>query len=126
MREYWQNNLIGKTLNEDYPRKFSLCDIDGLIRMGYYLNKVNYQRLIIYESKFENERPMKKPQLDSLKMLYNSIDWSKFDKYSGLFVLKVSTDEGKISNIKWYDLNYKFIRNTSMDEFYNLISNPTP
>lgn len=83
----WCNNAIGAKLNKDYPRDFSLCDIDGLVRKEYVSSSKHYTRMIIYESKHENEK-IGTSQLKSLTTLSASIRWENFDNYSGVFILR--------------------------------------
>jgi len=109
----WYNNEIGKKLNEEYPHDFSLCDIDGLARFSYW-NK----RVIIYESKHKNET-MRYSQKESLRILDNAIDWSKFDDMSGLYILRVIDLE---DHIEWWKLNGEKVRITTFKELYDIFS----
>jgi hypothetical protein len=119
MENEWYNNRISKKLNIEYPRDFSICDIDGAVRFGYYKDRVHNNRFIIYESKNELEKPMGKSQLTSLKMLSDAIDWTKFDEYSGVFVFKIIDLENEIL---WYDLQGNKIRTVTFKELYNIFS----
>lgn len=80
----WQNNNFNKRVFEEFPREFSLEDVDGVITF-YYEGKV---RLIIYEIKSVNERNPGMPQLLMLNLLRQSIDWRKFDDKSGVFIIR--------------------------------------
>jgi hypothetical protein len=115
----WHNNRISKKLNEDFPKDFSICDIDGVVRTEYNINGEWKKRFIIYESKNEYEKIMGESQRKSLKLLNDSIDWSKFDEYSGLYVLKIIDLENEIL---WYDINQNLIRKTNFTELYNIFS----
>lgn len=115
----WYNNRIGKKLYEEFPRDFSVCDIDGLVRFEYYKNNSHHTRLIIYESKNEEEKAMKPSQYKSLKLIADAIDWSNFDEFSGLFVLKIRDIE---RSIYWYTMDRKFVRETTFQELYNIFS----
>lgn len=119
MENEWYNNRISKKLNIEYPRDFSICDIDGVVRFGYYKDRVQNNRFIIYESKNEIEKSMGKSQLTSLKMLSDAIDWTKFDEYSGVFVFKIIDLENEIL---WYDLQGNKIRTVTFKELYNIFS----
>ena len=114
MKDYWQNNLLNKKLNEEFPHDFGLCDIDGVVMCLNY----NKKRFIIFESKNEFEK-ISDSQLRILKTLKESIDWTKFDDYSGIFILRIIDID---SNIKWYDLDDNLVRNTTMLEVYNIFS----
>jgi len=115
MKDTWHNNRISLKLNTEYKKDFSICDIDGLVRCNYG----NKTRFIIYESKNENEKKMGDSQLLSLRTLNNGIDWTKFDEYSGVFVLKIIDLENKII---WYNLQGDEIRSTSFKELYKIFS----
>ena len=115
----WYNNRIGKKLYEEFPRDFSVCDVDGLVRFEYYKNNSHYTRLIIYESKNEDERPMKSAQYKSLKMIDEAINWHMFDYLSGLFVLKIRDID---KSIFWYTMDRELVRETTFQELYNIFS----
>lgn len=115
----WHNNRISKKLNEDYPRSFSICDIDGLVRCNYKENGAWITRFIIYESKNDNEKPMNDAQKKSLELLDFSINWKQFDKYSGLYVLKIIDINQKII---WYNIKGENKYETTFDELYNIFS----
>jgi hypothetical protein len=115
----WHNNRISKKLNEEYNKTFSLCDIDGMIRTHYYDKGCLKTRFIIYESKNEMEKKMGGSQLKSLSLLESSIDWSKFDCFSGLYILKILDIDKKI---EWYKLNGKLIRTSNFIELYKIFS----
>jgi hypothetical protein len=115
MKDTWHNNRISLKLNTDYKKDFSICDIDGLVRCNYG----NKTRFIIYESKNKNEKKMGDSQLLSLRTLDNAIDWTKFDEYSGVFVLQIIDLENEII---WYNLKGVEIRKTNFKELYNLFS----
>lgn len=127
MKTYWQNNIISKRLNEDFPHDFSICDIDGVCRCGYKdKNGKQKIRLIIYECKYENEKESK-TQMDTLNFLKEFIDWSKFDSKSGVCLLRVmdeNADNLKIYSFKRNGIKYekKFLRDLTIKDFYNLIS----
>jgi len=115
MKDTWHNNRISKKINEDYPKDFSLCDIDGIVRCHYE----DKTRFIIYESKNENEKPMGKAQLLSLKTLEENINWSNFDKFSGVYVLKIIDLENMII---WYNLKGEIVYRTTFEELYKIFS----
>jgi hypothetical protein len=120
MKDTWHNNRIGKKLNEEFSKDFAICDVDGLVKCFYTDNKGQiHTRLIIYESKNENEKKMGAAQRNTLQTLANSIDWSKFDSLSGLFVLKIVDIDNRII---WYDINGEKIRETTFAELYNIFS----
>jgi hypothetical protein len=125
----WYNNEIGKRLYEEYRHDFSVCDIDGVCRKFYKQNNSWNTRLVIYESKHENEE-ISDTQLNTLYVLDKSIDWRNFDKYSGIFLIKHNEnlsqlELNKIVNVSEtikprFELNY--IKTIDMDGFYNWIS----
>lgn len=125
----WYNNEIGKYLYEKYPHDFSVCDIDGVCRCFYKQNGKWKIRLIIYESKHDNET-ISNTQLDTLYWLDDAIDWTKFDKYSGTFLIQhnENLDELKIHKIinesKYPrpQLKLKYIKTMTMDGFYKWVS----
>lgn len=119
MSKTWHNNAISKILNEEFKKDFTLIDIDGAVRCHYKDNGIFKTRFIIYESKWKNERKMKDAQLKSLKQLRDIIDWSKFDRYSGLFVFKVIDIK---ESIIWYSLEGVKIRETTIKELYDIFS----
>jgi len=119
MEKEWYNNRISKKLNTEYPKDFSICDIDGAVRFGYYKEGIKKTRFIIYESKNENEKKMGTSQLETLRTLKNAIDWTRFDEYSGVFVLHIKDLE---NDIIWYDLEGNKIRTVTFKELYNLFS----
>jgi len=89
MKEGWQNNRFNERVWNELPRKFSLEDIDGVIRFQYVDEKGNLKaRLILYEYKSPVENFPKDAQLKTLNLLKRSIDWSKLDKRSGVFLIK--------------------------------------
>jgi hypothetical protein len=114
----WQNNRISEKLYNEYPRDFSICDIDGAVRCHYSDNGTQ-TRFILYESKNEGEKPMGKSQYLTLKFLRDSIDWHRFDRYSGLFVLKIIDLD---NDIIWYNLEGDIIRRTNFDNLYRIFS----
>lgn len=114
MTNEWYNNRIGKKLHEEYPHDFSICDIDGLVRLSYWST-----RLIVYESKNDNEKNMGYPQRTSLKLLESVIDWSRLDQMSGVFVLRIVDIDNEIV---WTDLDGHEVRRTTFDELYNIFS----
>jgi hypothetical protein len=115
----WHNNRISQKLNLEFAHDFSLCDIDGLVRCHYTLNDSKYTRFIIYESKNLYEIDIKSSQKMSLNILNDSINWSKFDNYSGVFILKIIDLDNEI---QWYDLKDNLIRTTSFIDLYNIFS----
>ena len=118
----WHNNRISEKLNLEYPKDFSICDIDGLVKCFYTENNKIKVRFIIYESKNIHEKAMGKAQLTSLKILNDSIDWSKFDEFSGVYVLKIIDIDNKII---WYSLDGEIKRETTFSELYNIFSGKT-
>jgi hypothetical protein len=123
MKNDWQNNRISKKLNLEFPTYFSLCDIDGAVRCEpSQYNDIDKTRLIIYESKNENEKPMKEQQHTTLKIIQGSIDWSRFDSESGVFVMKIIDLE---KNIIWYDLQGTEVRITNFNELYDVFRGKT-
>lgn len=117
MKDFWQNNRISKKLNEEYPRDFSICDIDGAVRC-FYGGDVFKIRFIIYESKNDYEK-ITETQLKTLKLLSDSINWKIFDDYSGVVILKIIDIDDRIV---WEDLNGNIIRTTNFKELYNIFS----
>lgn len=120
MIDTWHNNRISYKLNKEYPKNFSICDIDGAVRFEYYKNNIKYKRLIIYESKNQFEKKMGKSQLETLKLIKNSINWDLFDLYSGVFVLKIIDID---NTIEWYSLEGLLIRITNFENLYSIFSN---
>lgn len=98
MKTGWCNNLLNKRINEELPKDFSLCDLDGCVHC-FYPGGI---RFIIYECKRKNEK-LSLSQLRALKLLKDSIDWTKFDNYSGVFIIKELTENFEILTIE--DLN---------------------
>jgi len=129
MKNEWYNNEIGKRLHEEYAHDFSVCDIDGVCRCFYKIKGEWHTRLIIYESKYDGEH-ISDTQLGSLFDLDNAIDWSRFDNYSGTYIiihnqeltkLKVNKIEN-ISNTLKPDFSLKYVNTINMDIFYNWVS----
>lgn len=83
----WQNNILNKRINEELPKDFSICDLDGCTRC-FYNGGV---RLIIYECKRIRES-LSDTQLTTLRMLRDSIDWNYFDKESGVYIIRELTN----------------------------------
>tara|TARA_Y100001963_G_C6644396_1_gene382588 strand:- start:107 stop:514 length:408 start_codon:yes stop_codon:yes gene_type:complete len=123
MIKTWHNNRISKILNEKFPKTFSLCDIDGVIRCHYDIDGVKQIRFIIYESKNENEKEMGKAQYLSLKMLEKAINWNKFDYESGLYIIKIIDEEREL---EWYKLEeyprMRLIKTTTIEDIYKIFS----
>lgn len=119
MIDTWHNNRISEKLNTNFPKDFSICDIDGAVRCEYNLDGIWKKRFIIYESKNENEKKMGDSQKKTLKLINDSIDWSKFDSYSGLYILKILNIEDKIL---WFNINQELVRTTNFKELYNIFS----
>tara|TARA_Y100001938_G_C7809057_1_gene290948 strand:+ start:71 stop:454 length:384 start_codon:yes stop_codon:yes gene_type:complete len=119
MKDTWHNNRISKKLNEDFPKDFSLCDIDGAIRCHYKKNNEFKTRFIVYESKNKTEKKMGSSQKQTLKTINEAIDWNKFDEFSGLFILKIIDLE---NIIHWYNIKGELIRTTTFTELYNIFS----
>jgi len=118
MRDWW-NNRISKKLNLEYPFDFSTQDIDGVVRCHYTIDGEIFTRLILYESKNVREKTMGSSQLKTLQLIEKSIDWSKFDSFSGLFVLVIVDID---TSINWYKLDRTKVRNTTFDELYKIFS----
>ena len=114
MKDEWYNNAISKKLHEEYPKDFSICDVDGLVRFSYWRT-----RLIVYESKWENEKKMGDPQKKSLITLDDAIDWSKFDSMSGCFVLQIVDLENEI---RWFNMDRQKVRTTTFKGLYEIFS----
>jgi|TARA_R100001132_G_C3241178_1_gene71862 uncharacterized protein (DUF2344 family) len=115
----WHNNRISEKLNKEFPKDFSICDIDGAIRKHYMENNKLNTRFIIYESKNKYEN-LSSAQLKTLKLINDSINWKNFDNYSGLFIIKIIDLEDKL---EWYNLQNELIRSTTFEELYNIFSN---
>ena len=84
----WQNNKFNLRINNELPKDFSLEDIDGVIRFHYMENGTLYTRLILYEVKSFGEKEIQPAQRKTLNLLQQSIDWTKFDDMSGVFLIK--------------------------------------
>jgi|TARA_Y100000296_G_scaffold83792_1_gene115581 hypothetical protein len=116
----WHNNRISEKLNKEYKHDFSICDIDGCVRCHYKTAAGEFMtRFIIFESKNENEKEMRSAQHKSLQYLNNAIDWSYFDRFSGLYIIKIIDLDNRL---EWYDINKKLIRITTFDELYKIFS----
>lgn len=115
----WHNNRISEKLNKEFARDFSICDIDGLVRCNYKKDEVLHQRFIIYESKNEKEKTIGDSQLKSLRYLENSIDWSRFDNYSGMYVIKIIDLE---KELRWFNLKGEFLFETDFKKLYEIFS----
>lgn len=127
------NNIINQLMWERYPHKFGLMDLDGISRTEYYENGIQYSRMIIYECKYPMEfikiQKQNTPQLRTLLLLNNCINWNKLDSYSGVYIfvteyiLKEEFDKLKfldvysVNNLK----NPKW-KGMSIDELYKLLS----
>lgn len=98
----WCNNIISKALNEQCPKDFSTCDIDGVVREEYESGSLHHTRLVIYESKNGNEI-LGIQQCRTLTTLSASINWSQFDDRSGIFVIRV--DNPELTDMRLYQLN---------------------
>ncbi len=119
MKDTWHNNRISKKLNEEYPRHFSICDIDGAVRCNYFNKKKC--RFIIYESKNINET-LSKTQLQTLKLLNENINWKStcFDSSSGVYIIKIIDID---KHLEWYDLNENLIKKTTFKQLFQIFSN---
>jgi len=122
----WHNNKISKRLDEEFPHNFSICDIDGAVRVFYKEDGSYKTRLVIYESKHKNESPSQ-TQLQTLYILAQNIQWENFDKYSGVFL--IFHDEGaktlsvnKIIETGYKKYGWEEIKKIKMDSFYNWVS----
>ena len=105
--EGWQNNYFNERIYKEFPRKFSIEDIDGIIRFEYVENDVWKTRLIIIEIKRFDEKEIGQAQLKTLSTLYKAIDWNKFDDKSGVFLIKAIDDNtwGKTEITQIFDKN---------------------
>ena len=119
MKGTWHNNRISEKLNKEYKKDFSICDIDGAVRCAYIKNNVWHNRFIIYESKNEKEKDIGDAQLKTLKLINNNFNWTKFDEYSGVFIIKIIDLENEL---QWFNLQGILIRTTTFDELYNIFS----
>ena len=119
MKGTWHNNRISEKLNKEYKKDFSICDIDGAVRCAYIKNNVWHNRFIIYESKNEYEKDIGDSQLKTLKLINDNFNWTKFDEYSGVFIIKIIDLENEL---QWFNLQGIFIRTTTFDELYNIFS----
>jgi len=113
-REGWQNNTFNERVWNELPRKFSLEDIDGVIRFHYKDSKGNIKtRFVIYEIKSFIENEAKSPQLKTLDLLRKSIDWKLFDEHSGIFIIKGiddgTWDKTKVLQLLGKNRNNEFI-----------------
>ena len=103
MNRGWHNNIFNKRIWEEFPREFSLEDIDGVIRFHYLIDGNLKTRFILYEIKKVNEK-IELPQLKTLFLLKKSINWEKFDEKSGIFIIKALDEFFNQSKIlKLYD-----------------------
>lgn len=119
MKGTWHNNRISEKLNKEYKKDFSICDIDGAVRCAYIKNNVWHNRFIIYESKNEKEKDIGDAQLKTLKLINDNFNWTKFDEYSGVFIIKIIDLENEL---QWFNLQGILIRTTTFDELYNIFS----
>lgn len=119
MKGTWHNNRISEKLNKEYKKDFTICDIDGAVRCAYIKNNVWHNRFIIYESKNEYEKDIGDAQLKTLKLINDNFNWTKFDEYSGVFIIKIIDLENKL---QWFNLQGILIRTTTFDELYNIFS----
>ncbi len=119
MKHTWHNNRISQKLEEEFPRDFSICDIDGTVRYEYEEGNKLKCRLIIYESKNQFEK-ISKSQIKTLKKINNNIKWSSFDETSGIYIIKIID----IDNcLEWYDLDNKLIATTTFKELHGIFTN---
>jgi len=129
MKDSWHNNKISKKLNEEYPHDFSICDIDGACRVFFKEDGKYKNRLVIYESKEINEE-IKQTQLNTLWEINANMRWENFDEYSGVYLIR---HDEEIWNLKIYKIQKiigyqklifecEFIKDMTMDGFYNWIS----
>ena len=127
------NSLINKIMNEKYPHSFGLMDIDGISRVEYYKNGIQYSRMIIYESKYpmEFDKMQRKitSQLRTLLLLNNCINWNKLDNLSGINIFRTEyiqkQESNKLKNLDVYtinDLKNPKWKGMSIDELYELLS----
>jgi len=128
------NNIINKLMFEKYPKTFGLMDLDGISRVEYYKNGIQYSRMIIYECKYPMEfqkiQRQNTPQLRTLLLLNNSIDWNKLDNLSGVYIFVteyiVKEEFNKLEYLDVYsvnDLKNPRWRKMSINELYKLLSN---
>lgn len=119
----WRNNIISARMNDEFPRSFSICDVDGAVHVFYSGNK---KRIIIYESKFKNEE-LTDSQTRMLYMLEEYFDFSKCDRYSGVYIFvgeNANFDEISIYKIESKQQIFKAI--ISIKQLYGLFSNNDP
>jgi hypothetical protein len=127
------NNIINQLMWEKYPHKFGLMDIDGISRTEYYENGIQYSRMIIYECKYPMElykiQKQTTPQLRTLLLLNNCIDWKKLDTLSGVYIFVTEyipkEEYSKLKSLDVYsinNLNKPKWKGMSTDELYNLLS----
>ena len=118
---------------EKYPRTFGLMDLDGVSRVEYYENGIQYSRMIIYECKYPMEfskiQKQNTPQLRTLLLLNNCIDWKKLDNLSGVYIFLIEympkEEYSKLKSLDVYsinDLNKPKWKGMSTDELYKLLS----
>ena len=117
----WCNNDIGAKLNKEYPRDFSLCDIDGVVRTEYVSASCWHTRFIIYESKHPNEH-LGESQLRTLTTLSASMNWKQFDDFSGIYLIKHDMELLKVRIYRVNNNDIQHIGNMSFDMFYAWIS----
>ena len=126
----WCNNIIGSTLNQKYKHDFTLIDIDGASWCNYTSASKSYDRLILYESKWGNEK-LKDRQEMLLHLLSDNLNWDKLDYQSGVYLLRVRSPKQEClpedTQIDVYRFvpNYQhvaFKRWITMSELYNWFS----
>lgn len=122
----FENNIISKIMYEEFPHDFSICDIDSAVRCFYKENGNYRTRLILFECKYKDEE-ITKTQLDTLYQLQQNINWTKYDKWSGCFIIKYYDDDNIIVNKFDFDYEKKDyiiyeIKNTNKSKLYSWFS----
>ena len=105
------NNRLNDKIDNYMPHKFSLCDVDGVIRWN---NKESIpSRVIFFEWKETNEK-LSTTQKETLIEIAKNFNWDKYDKLSGVYIIKAVE--------KYPDLDYVDVSSIMDCDNYNRMS----
>ena len=79
------NNRFNKKIETEMPHKFSLCDVDGLVRWNN--TEGTPTRIIFFEWKEANET-LTDTQKETLIEIGKGFNWNKYDEHSGIYVIR--------------------------------------
>jgi len=123
----FQNNYLNARLNVEFPHDFALCDIDGVSRKSYQKDGKRHTRLIMYETKWKSEK-LTPHQLKTLATIQTFTDWSQFDTFSGVYVIRANDSEFNSATV--YEVlpnaKVKYAFKAKLKSIYNWMSCKKP